>query len=105
MGSSISLSDEGHVFDLCYLTPTVGLRSTVAMLPANGSISLAASRLNGQPSHTVSCPKCFAPGAHWDHYWRCWLSMEPPEDVSLGHFIWPRCVLDISIRISLDSVL
>ena len=62
-------------------------------------MSSAASRLNGQPSHTVNvnCPKCSTPGAHWDHYWRRWLNMEPPEDILLRRFVWPTCGLDIQI--------
>ena len=57
-------------------------KSFVAMLLATGSS--AASRLVGQPTHTVVCPKCSCHGANWRHYWRCWLNMEPPEDVSFG---------------------
>lgn len=48
-------------------------KSTIATLLATGSISSAAARLKGQPTHTVVCPCCSEPGAHWGHYWRCWL--------------------------------
>ena len=55
---------------------------------------VAVSRLNGQPTHAVSCPKCSAPGTHWDHYWRSWLHMDPPKDLLLRRFLWLKCGLD-----------
>ena len=55
---------------------------------------VAVSRLNGQPTHTVSCPKWSAPGTHWDHYLRSWLHMDPPKDLLLRRFLWLKCGLD-----------
>jgi len=72
-------------------------KSTVATLLATGSISSAAARKKSQPTHTVVCPNCSQPEAGWGHYWRCWLNMEPPEDLLLRRFLWPRSKMDLQI--------
>lgn len=70
-------------------------KSTVATLLATGSICSAAARLRSQPNHRVACPCCSEPGVHWGHYWNCWLKMEPPADLLLRRFLWPRCKADL----------
>ena len=43
------------------------------------------------------CPKCGALHPHWDHGWRCFVGMEPPQDCLLRRNLWPRHKEDFTI--------
>ena len=69
---------------------------TVACLLATGAIASSAARNLGQPLVQVPCPSCGELNSGWDHYWRCWLHMEPPQEVLFRRFLWPRAEHDVA---------
>ena len=70
---------------------------SLAMLLATGSIASSRSRSRGQPLVDIPCPRCGILQAFWGHYWLCWMECDPPADLLLRRFLWPRNRQDLGM--------
>ena len=46
---------------------------------------------------TSVCIKCGEHCPQWDHYWTCCLGYDPPDDILLRRFLWPRSRQELAI--------
>ena len=72
------------------------MRDSLAIMLATGVVASGASRTKGQPDRAFLCPKCHLQQPHWDHYWSCWLQMDPPDDLLFRRYLWPRTSADFA---------
>ena len=72
-------------------------KDSLALMLATGSLGSGASWKKAQPSQDFACPHCGALNTFWDHYWRCWASIEPPSDLMFRRFLWPRTSADFPL--------
>ena len=71
--------------------------SSTAYLLSVGAIESPKVRALGVNGKILKCPTCGCDSPFWDHLWSCCLKQDPPADVLLRRFLWPRCGLDIPL--------
>ena len=62
-----------------------------------GAMMSGRVRLLGPSAIQRACPGCNSYNYHWDHLWNCLLNMDPPKDVLLRRFLWPRSRQDFQM--------